>query len=191
MSHSLISPARYTLHVTRYMLHVTCYTLHVQTGECLRSGPCHWLGKQHQKKGNEGQTENIRIIEISGKIFCVPSEVMTLAYAGWQTNTGTGALYCRMGHLPPSTLPGTLRGGEYFKIKQFEFWDNEQIRQYSSRWPHIRYKLLSFTLELPTFISDLCSQIAIIRVNIKIVCSQWHWHATRESFIIYPIGGIL
>ena len=39
------------------------------------------LGTPRQKKGNEGQTENIRIIEISGKIFCVPSEVMTLAYA--------------------------------------------------------------------------------------------------------------
>ena len=29
------------------------------------------LGTPGQKKGNEGQTENIRIIEISGKIFCV------------------------------------------------------------------------------------------------------------------------
>ena len=29
------------------------------------------LGTPRQKKGNEGQTENIRIIEISGKIFCV------------------------------------------------------------------------------------------------------------------------
>ena len=29
------------------------------------------LGTPSQKKGNEGQTENIRIIEISGKIFCV------------------------------------------------------------------------------------------------------------------------
>ena len=29
------------------------------------------MGKQDEKKGNEWQTENIRIIEISGKIFCV------------------------------------------------------------------------------------------------------------------------
>ena len=34
---------------------------------------CEWLvmGKQDEKRGNEWQTENIRIIEISGKIFCM------------------------------------------------------------------------------------------------------------------------
>ena len=59
------------------------------------------MGKQDEKKGNEWQTENIRIIEISGKIFCVatcqPVEVMTPAYALLSDKHQT--LLVRMGNI--------------------------------------------------------------------------------------------
>ena len=75
------------------------------------------VGKQDEKKGNEGQTENIRIIEISGKIFCVATcqwaEVMTLAYALPSDKHQT--LPVRMGSITSPTLPELLKGrAEYF-----------------------------------------------------------------------------
>ena len=96
LSHILASPGLWLVSPLRM-----CHSLIFSCMLCYAFSwcACLWVGTQDEKKGNEGQTENIRIIEISGKIFCVatrhchPAEVMTHRHMPallYHTNTTWG-----------------------------------------------------------------------------------------------------